>query len=215
MPELIDELIKTAVETNQWVNFDSERWMSFLSLNVPNFKGDYKNAANLLSMFCTEIKSVSQKYLNYKYPTKLDSMPIALLYSPEENHAFYYNRPNNKKICFELAALETLSLMDQQKVYELNDLEDDVETWTGTIPELVRQMGIEESHHAVYASKKVIKRSSRLLSQPEYDSKQHEFRALLWQIRDLKSRDVNNSAEVLERRIAKAKIVLEKNSYKE
>ncbi len=183
-----DEQIQSSSESNafgplQELNTPLE-WSDWLHANAKGFKGNLTNAGLLMSEFVAGRNYVIDK-LNSKNLKGFERPKVVILTDDFAAPSPIGSALGGHASFVKQSFLEEYSLLDMYATTTVTRADGEV-AFHGTIPDMFRLAGVEETHHGVFEQiKKDIPSGVNPLSSSiaEYDAKEIEYRALKWQIR--------------------------------
>lgn len=191
--------------SNPWEKTKTE-WVDLLENEIPHFKGNKQHAAKLLFELSRGIRIVDEKLkargLSYEPPR------LAILHGEGSNQISIVHDQDNDCVVIGKEFLANLAAIDPEPLQAFKRDDGEI-TFKGRLADLVRNLGVEEAHHSAfyqYKQKKIPFINALDMPMSEYDSSDHEYRALLWQKRVAEEQgDPSITVEHLVQRIEAAK----------
>lgn len=196
-----------AVEAGEnFIDLSILQWEEWIKGNVPNFSGNQQNAARLLYESSNGIKYVRDRLKSKGLTSFHTPLLVVLLKGVDANSPIIHS---DGFVCIKQDFLEKYSELTMTDTYAVTRADGHV-AYQGTIPNLFRLAGVEESHHEAFEQFKgkqnVI--NPLLESIAEYDARENEYRALGWQLRHAQEQGMESmTVEKLKERLLKARAV--------
>lgn len=187
------------------LNFTVQQWEQWANSNLEDFFGNKANTSRLLFEATQGMKYVRDK-LEGKGLSNLRLPTLVVLVKEEGPNPIGHT---SGFVFIKKSFLEEYSNLTMNDAYTVTRADGDV-AYQGTIPNLFRLAGVEESHHEIFEQCKNKQNGNDPLLQTiaEYDAKDHEYRALRMQLRHaIESGMQNMTVAKLQDRAAKAQEV--------
>ncbi len=207
LQQLIDENANT-IGPGDELN-TAESWSSWLTEFFPTFEGNFETAGLLMASF-TEGKKYLLDTLRTRGLTNFVVPAVLLLLQDSATHSPMGSQLDAGCIFVKLSFLQEYSLLDPSVVRTITRA-DGEHVFTGTMIEFFGLAGVEETHHFIFEQ---IKNISSPVIDPlqvtvaEYDARENEYRALLWQLRFARKKNMRDSVCIkIRERLEAARIV--------
>lgn len=204
-----EEQFNAKAISNPWI-LSRDQWSQLLTEYFHDFEGNKENAAEILFQMSRGMKIVIDAFTAKGLVVEPPRFGFLINHIPGTS-AIYYDADNNCAM-MSVKFLADLSRLRLSNLYAFTRGDGDESViFKGKVSSLARNLGIEESHHAVYIQKK-----GKNLPLPiafsdttaQYDSADHEYKALKWQHRISKMEsDPPMTVEHLAQRITDAQAI--------
>lgn len=183
------------------------QWKTWLQINIPDFTGNIDQAGTLMACFSQGREYVLREFT--RRGLKNISAPHVVILLRESQAVSVIGATNQgRDVYIKRSYLEECSNYDLTSIGNVARKADRTVLYEGTIADMFRLAGVEETHHSVFAQIKpdeVEGIDPATVSVPQYDAREDEYRALKWQIRFAKKRNMPEvTINLLQRRFEAA-----------
>lgn len=196
------------------IDYTEKQWGDFVNDDLESFSGNKENAARLLFQLCKGVRYVRDKLRGKGL--KIETVPIPAVLVDEKGVDTPILRVPGF-ILVKKSFLEEYSEFDMDAIYTVARADGEV-AFEGKIPSLFRLAGVEEFHHEVFGQYKGnVEEPLSPLTQSiaDYDSQEHEYKALRWQVRHALETGIDSvTIDKLQNRLLSAKLSRERDNAK-